>query len=300
MHDYKGKTAVITGGASGIGLGLAAELVDQGCNVAITDIHVKNGEAAAAMLSGKGVKVIFIPHDVSKEEDWDRVISTLKNEMNPIDYAFNNAGVVLMPAMLSDLTVKDWQWIINVNLWGALFGLRKFTELMEKQDIQSRIITTSSIAATAVLSTWVPYSVTKTAVLRMVEGYQAEANLAGKVKIKYSVVMPGVVYSNIINCGLTRPKELLNSDVPMQELPRWEVDTPDGINRGMITTEEAAELILTQVYFGDTYIYTHKDQTIGLILEETNSLILNKAPTDQAVFNLPFNLQKAARKGIVI
>ncbi len=295
MIDFKGKSAVITGGASGIGLGIATALANQGCNIAITDINEKKGQAAVKELAKKGVKALFIHHDVTKEADWDTVIATLKKAFPPVDYAFNNAGIILQPAPLTEIKVKDWEWIISVNMWGALFGLRKFTELMEQQDINGHIVTTSSTAAASVTSTWVPYCVTKVAVLRMVEGYQAEANLFGKTKIKYSAIMPAVVYSNIGNSETYRLPEYATSDVPAVEQPNIQPGSPEGDSMGMITTELAVERILKQVSYGHTYIYTHRDLTSALILSETNSLLLNNPPTDQAVFNGAHYAKKAAR-----
>ncbi len=285
MIDFKGKSAVITGGASGIGLGIATELAKRGCNIAITDLNEKKGRAVVKELAKEGIKTLFVHHDISKEESWDDVIDVLKSDFPPVDFAFNNAGVMLQPKPLQEVSVKDWQWLFSVNQWGTLFGLRKFTELMEEQDIDGRIITTASAASISITSGWVPYCVTKVAVLRMVEGYQAEANLLGKTKIKYSVVMPAVVYSNIGNSETYRLPEFATSDVPAVEQPNIQPGTPEGNALGMITTEVAVERILEQVSSGLTYIYTHMEVSKQGVYAEAASMIFNNPPFDTAALN---------------
>lgn len=295
MENYKGKVAVITGGANGIGLGIALALAKKGCNIVITDINVKAGKIAEGKLNAEGIKALFIEHDVSNEDSWDTAIETIKKEFSEVNYLFNNAGIMLRATPLARLTVSDWKWIMDVNVWGALFGLRKFTELMEGQAVQGQIITTGSTAGLAAFSNWAAYSVSKTAVIRLVESYQAEANLLKKDKVKYSVVMPAVVETNISNCEVNRPSEYANSDTPAEEIPPSKAGTPEGDAMGKITVELAVERILQQIDYRYTYIYTHRNLTASVIIEEANAVLLNKAPVDQLVLDFTYYANKLKR-----
>jgi NAD(P)-dependent dehydrogenase (short-subunit alcohol dehydrogenase family) len=298
MEDYKGKLAVITGGASGIGLGIAAALADRGCNIVITDINKEKGKAAEDSLSAKGTRTVFIEHDVSNEASWDAVISNITKKFHNVDYLFNNAGIMLRIATLNKVTIKDWQWIVGVNLWGPLYGLRKFTELMEKQDIQGKIITTASTAAVAPFSTCSAYSACKAAIVRLVECYEAEAILFKKDKVKYSVIMPGVVETNILNCELNRPPEYCNSDLPPKVCAIKGADTVEGDLVGKISVDTAVDRILKQIDYGNLYIYTHRNLTSYLIIEQTNAMLLNKAPVDQMVVDYEYYRRKKQRRKI--
>ncbi|AET68490.1 dehydrogenase of unknown specificity, short-chain alcohol dehydrogenase like protein [Desulfosporosinus orientis DSM 765] len=295
MEDYKGKVAVITGGASGIGFGIALALGQKGCNIVITDINVKAGKAAEIKLNEEGIKASFIEHDISNENSWDTAIEMIKLKFSEVHYLFNNAGIVNRAVPLNKMIIKDWQWVLGVNLWGPLFGLRKFTELMDGQAVQGRIITTASTAAVAPFSKWAAYSVSKAAVVRLVENYQAEANLYKKDKVKYSVVMPGVVETNIFNSELNRPSEYANSDVPPKEIIAKGAGTAEGDTAGKISVEKAVERILKQIDYGYTYIYTHRDLTAMLIIEQASAMLLNKAPVDQLVVDYAYYAKKMQR-----
>jgi NAD(P)-dependent dehydrogenase (short-subunit alcohol dehydrogenase family) len=295
MEDYKGKVAVITGGANGIGFGIALALGRKGCNVVITDINVKAGKAAEEALHGEGIKSLFIEHDISQEEHWDSVIETIKKEFTEIRYLFNNAGVLNRAVPLKKMTMGDWQWVMNVNFWGTFLGLKKFTELMEEQAVNGQIITTASTAAVAPFSNWTAYSVSKAAVVRLVESYQAEANLAKNKKVKYSVILPGVVETNIFNSELVRPAEYSSSDVKRKEIAAKRAGSSEGDTAGKITVELAVERILKQIDYGYTYIYTHRDLTTTLILEQTNAMLLNKEPVDQLIVDYAYYAKKLQR-----
>lgn len=296
MENYKDKVAVVTGGANGIGFGIASALAKKGCNIVITDIDAVSGETAEQKLKSTGAKALFIKHDVCKESDWDTVVETVKKEFGEVHYLFNNAGIMLRPAPLAQLTIKDWEWIMNVNFWGALHGLRKFTVLMESQTEKGLIITTASTAAVAPFSNWSPYSVSKAAVVRIVESYQAEANIQKKDKVKYAVAMPAVVDTDIINAETHRPKEYANSDTPVQAVPSSKAGSPQGDMMGKISVELAVERILKQIDYGYTYIYTHRDLTAGLIIEQSNAVLLNKPVVDQTIADFGYYAQKIKRK----
>lgn len=120
------------------------------------------------------VDVMYVQQDVTVEADWDNLLKTVIGTYGRIDYAFNNAGAMARPKPGMNLTMKDWDWVLDTNIHGTLYGLRKFTGAMMMQPDGGHIITTASTASIAPFSMWGPYSVSKAAVLRLVETFKGE------------------------------------------------------------------------------------------------------------------------------
>lgn len=298
MENYNEKVAVITGGTSGLGYAFAEIIGKKGCHVIITGRNIQKGEAAEKQLLAQNIDAMYIQHDVTDEASWDAVIAAVKSKFKEIHYLFNNAGVMLRAKPNVKLTLNDWKWVMETNMWGAMYGLRKFTEVMLTQDCQGHIATTASTAAVAPFSMWAPYSVSKAAVVRMVECYQSEAKLLKMDKIKYSVSFPGVFESDISNATVYRNDKYKNAGEQEEIEAASKAGTLEGDKLGKISSKEAAQIILDQVEEGDTYIFTHPDLTTGLVLEQTSAVLLNKQVVDQAIYDFEFYAKKLAKKGV--
>ncbi|MCI1788909.1 MAG: SDR family oxidoreductase [Actinomyces sp.] len=296
MESYKNKVAVITGGGQGIGRALAVELGRRGASVVVTDINDEWGHETLEILEKEGADGSFIHHDVTKEDSWDAMVAAATAKHPTIDYLFNNAGVMLRARPTFKTTLRDWQWLVDVNFWGVLYGLRTFTSLMMSQKDGGLISTTCSTASVAPFSCWAPYTVTKAASLRLCETYQAEAAYFANPKVRYAAVLPGTVVSEISNCECHRPEEYRNEGEPLPERePVSQPGTPEGQALGKISAELAVERILTQLDYGHFYIYTHRDLTTGLIVEQLESTLLNKPITDQLVYDFAYYTKKMTR-----
>lgn len=298
MENYSGKVAVITGGTSGLGYALAELLGKSGAQVVITGRREELGKKAQASLIAMGIEAMYVQHDTSVEESWDAMIKTVMTKYPVVDYLFNNAGVMARPKSVLKLTMNDWNWVLNTNVTGTLLGLRKFTGIMLAQENGGRIVTTASTASVAPFSMWGPYSVSKAAVLRLVESYQGEMNLMKSDKVKFNVSLPGVFESDVSNGTVYRNEKYKNAGEEEKPIPVSKAHTPDGDKLGMITAEEAAKAVLAQVDEGKFYIYTHPDLSYALIPEQTESLKNEKPLTDQAVFDFAFYAKKLAAQGI--
>ena len=174
MNNYENKVAVITGGTSGLGYAFAELLGKAGAKIVITGRREELGFKAEAALKEMGIDVMYVQQDVTDEADWDNLLKTVIGTYGRIDYAFNNAGVMARPKPGMNLTMKDWDWVLDTNIHGTLYGLRKFTGAMMMQPDGGHIITTASTASIAPFSMWGPYSVSKAAVLRLVETFKGE------------------------------------------------------------------------------------------------------------------------------
>lgn len=298
MEDYKGKVVVITGGTTGLGYALADLLGERGARVVITARTASKGEAVEAELRGKGYDVKFMQQDITSEEGWKKLAFAVKGEYGQVDYLFNNAGVMLQPNALMKTSIEDWKWIVDTNFWGSLYGLRTFSGLMFTQETGGRIVTTASTAGVSAFSGWSPYSVTKTALVRLCECYQAEALKFNLDKVKYNVSLPGVFESEIANSTLRRGDKYHNISGDGKEMPLSQAHTEAGDRLGMLTAKEVATIILDQIDAGNFYLLPHADLTERVVTTEAEALNGNGQPCDQAVVDFAFYAEKLAAQGI--
>lgn len=298
MEDYKGKVVVITGGTTGLGYALADLLGERGARVVITARTASKGEAVEAELKGKGYDVKFMQQDITSEEGWKKLAFAVKGEYGQVDYLFNNAGVMLQPNALMKTSIEDWKWIVDTNFWGSLYGLRTFSGLMFTQETGGRIVTTASTAGVSAFSGWSPYSVTKTALVRLCECYQAEALKFNLDKVKYNVSLPGVFESEIANSTLRRGDKYHNISGDGKEMPLSQAHTEAGDRLGMLTAKEVATIILDQIDAGNFYLLPHADLTERVVTTEAEALNGNGQPCDQAVADFAFYAEKLAAQGI--
>lgn len=298
MEDYKGKVVFITGGTSGLGYAFAEILGEKGARIVITGRREDKGQKAEADLKAKGYDVTFMQQDITSEEQWKQLAFKVKGEYGKIDYLFNNAGVMLQPNALMKTTLEDWKWIMDTNFWGSLYGLRVFGGLMFTQPEGGRIVTTASTAGVSAFSGWAPYSVTKTALVRLVENYQAEALKFELEKVKYNISLPGVFESEIANSSLHRGEKYHNIQGDGKEMPLSKAHTESGDRLGMLTGPETAQIILDQIDEGRFYLLPHADLTERVVSTEAEALNNNGNPCDQAVVDFVFYAEKLAAQGI--
>jgi NADP-dependent 3-hydroxy acid dehydrogenase YdfG len=234
MKDFKNKVAVITGAASGIGLGLAYQSAKEGMKVVLADIEKDPLLEAEEELKKTGAKVISVITDVSKEKDIKRLAQITLEEFGEVHVLFNNAGVQT-EGLIWEKTVADWEWVLNVNLWGVVHGIRIFTPIMLKQDTECYIVNTGS--GFSLIQGSGIYGVTKRGILNLSEMLNIQLSRL-KSKIKVAVIIPGIINTNILNSERNRPSALQNNPfITNSELAeRWEqmvVNTEQVFKDGM-------------------------------------------------------------------
>ena len=213
MKEFKGKVAVITGAASGIGRGLAEWCVSAGMKVVLADIDEANLTKAETELKTTGGSVLGVRTDVSKRSDVERLASQALDAFGQVHLLFNNAGVGAGGAPW-EATWNDWEWVIGVNLWGVIHGVKVFTPLMLAQNAECHIVNTSSTAGLIVGGGSAPYAVTKHAVVALSECLYLALQQRNSL-VKVSVLCPGLVRTNIADAERNRPAELRNEPVKM-------------------------------------------------------------------------------------
>ena len=167
MKEFKRKVAVITGAASGIGYGLAKKCVSEGMKIVISDIIEKDLKRAEQELKNINGNVVGMVTDVSKARDVELLAQKAYEQFNEVNLLFNNAGVSPNRTLLWEHTLNDWNWILNVNLWGVIHGVKFFVPKMIEQNTDAHIINTASIMG--LMKAGDLYSITKHAVVAVSE-----------------------------------------------------------------------------------------------------------------------------------
>jgi NAD(P)-dependent dehydrogenase (short-subunit alcohol dehydrogenase family) len=264
MQDLSGLTAVITGGASGIGLAFAERFAAEGMQLVLADIEGGPLEAAASTLRGEGAVVLAVPTDVSS---WDSVSSLADaafERFGAVHVLCNNAGVS-GGAGASSSTLDDYRWVIGVNLWGVVHGIQAFVPRMQAQGEPGHVVNTASVAGLVATTTTAPYAVSKSGIVALSESLYSEMQLSGS-PIGVSVLCPALVNTRIIDSARARPPELsdtesVDSELLEQARAMLSVATP---------ASEMANAVLAAIRGGQFWILPHpaRDGAIRQRMEE--------------------------------
>lgn len=214
MRDFLGKVAVVTGAASGIGRALTERCLEEGMHVVMADIEeAVLTRVAAELQATTNNKVVPVVTDVSREAELRNVLDEALDNFNAVHLLFNNAGVGGGGNSWT-ATQKDWDWVLGVNLWSVIHGLRVFVPQMISQNEPCHIVNTASVAGLLGGTTNALYSVTKHGVVALTENLYGDLQ-SENTQIGCSVLCPGFVNTNIFDSGRNRPEALKDSAEPM-------------------------------------------------------------------------------------
>ncbi len=209
MIDFAGRTAFVTGGANGIGIGLVRALLAEGCKVAIADIRQDSIEKALKTLDNQSVMGVQV--DVSSRDEMEKAADEVEAQFGPVSLLFNNAGINLFQT-IEDSSYSDWDWVLGVNLHGPINGVMTFVPRMIAAGNGGYIVNTASMAGWLASGAPGIYNTTKFAVRGMSESLRYSLAPHG---IGVSILCPGLVKSYIYASDDVRPKELLDGAKPV-------------------------------------------------------------------------------------
>jgi NAD(P)-dependent dehydrogenase (short-subunit alcohol dehydrogenase family) len=264
MQNISGKTAFITGGASGIGLGIAKALLGAGMNVVIADIRDDHLDAAKAEL-GVPDRVMGVKLDVTDRAAYAAAADAAEARFGNIHILCNNAGVAVVgPTELA--TFSDWDWCIGVLLGGTINGVTIMLPRLLKHGEGGHIVNTASMSGLVPVGGTTIYSTAKAAVITMMETMRPELEGRGVI---CSAFCPGAVQSNIAEAGKTRPAALADSGYAEADKRRQ-----DGGNFFHLyqTKEEVGQRVLQGILNDELYILTHAEFLDG-VTDRANAMI---------------------------
>ncbi len=209
MKDFAEKTAVITGGASGIGRAMAERFLSLGMNVVIGDIEQAMLDEAVQALQARG-NCTGLRTDVSQQGDVDALAKFALDSFGAIHIACNNAGV-FAGGVLWEESLADYRWQMDVNVWGVVHGVRTFVPLMKEQGDECHIVNTASMAAVTAMPYSGIYHMTKHAVLAMSESLYHELSFHAP-NVKVSVLCPEAISTGIAQSERNRPQQYSGAD----------------------------------------------------------------------------------------
>lgn len=251
MRDFKGKTAIVTGAASGIGLGIATALAHAGANIVLADLRPEPLEAARKTIESIGVRAVAVTIDVSDADSVAAAGKAALDAFGALHIAVNNAGVAMHGTPVEKVTPEEWDWVIGVNVKGVINGIRTFVPMIRGHGQGGHVVNTGSISSLFVREgrNQGAYAMTKYAVLALSEALEQE--LAGS-GIGVSVLCPGGVNTAIFASAATRPDRFGGSyRRPEQEALKSAFAT------GMLAPEVVGRRVLQAIQDNEFYILTH-------------------------------------------
>ena len=256
ISDFKGKTAVLTGAGSGFGLECARIAASRGMNLVLVDVQQEALERASAELQASGVPVLAQRVDVSNAGQMEALAQAVQQRFGAPHFVFNNAGVAL-GGLVWENSVAEWEWLLGVNLWGVIHGVRLFTPMMldaarRDPDWRGHIVNTASMAGLVTPPNMGIYNVSKHAVVSLTETLYQDLRLVSD-QIGASVLCPFFVPTGINQSASHRP-----GDAPLtrsQKIGRAMADK--AVQSGKVTAAGVANKVFEAISADQFYIYSH-------------------------------------------
>jgi len=255
MDDLVGRTAVVTGAASGIGRALAERFAAEGMRLVLADVEERALAATADDLAASGVEVLPVVTDVADAASVGALADAAYGRFGAVHVLCNNAGVGA-GGQIAELSLADWQWVLGVNLWGVIHGLHAFVPRMLAGAEPGHVVNTASLAGHVAGPFMGPYSASKFAVVAISEALYHEMNMSGGA-IGVSVLCPGWVDTNIHASERNRPASLGGGG----RVEDGRADMLKQVLASGMPPAEVASLVLQAIRDGRFYVLTHPDMT---------------------------------------
>jgi NAD(P)-dependent dehydrogenase (short-subunit alcohol dehydrogenase family) len=260
VQALEGKTAVVTGAASGIGLGMTEAFASRGMRVVMADVEAQALEREAERLTRANFEVLPIVTDAASFESVSALADAAEARFGPVHVLCNNAGVSGGggPRPIWAQSQKDWDWVMGVNFWGVVNGLRAFTPRMIAHGEPGHIVNTSSILGLTTGAGSI-YNVSKHAVTRLTEGLYHDLK-AADARIGVTVLCPGMIATNIITSARNRPDDLTDDgDLPDAARQQAIAAMDARFKADGMAPREVGEKVVQAILDDQFYVLTHAD-----------------------------------------
>lgn len=257
MENLAGKTAFVTGGASGIGYAMAKAFAAEGMNVAIADIDQPALDVAVAALYRSNVEIRGVLLDVTDRTQYAEVVDRLEAEIGPIDVVCNNAGVY-RGGSICDVTYEDWDWVMGVNTGGVINGVQTFASRLKERGQGGHIVNTASMAGITAGAGLGVYNASKFAVVGLSESMRADLAPFG---IGVSVLCPGMVRTQILESERNRPEQFdVQGDAANAAASGHNAVMQAAMaSQTTLDADEVAELVVTGIKKDQLYLFPHPE-----------------------------------------
>lgn len=283
MQDFAGKVAVITGAGSGFGREFARIGMRLGMKLVLADVQKDALDETFAEVNAAGADAIVQRTDVSSEADMAALVRATVDTFGVPHLVFNNAGVGGSGGLLWENSVQDWTWVLGVNLWGVIYGVKAFTPLMleaAKRDAGYRghIVNTASMAGLLNAPLMGSYNVSKHAVVSLTETLHQDLSLVTD-QIHCSVLCPYFVPTGIAHAGRNRPESLKNESPKTTSQRVAAALSEKAVKSGKVSAAEVAEFVFDAIRRDAFYIYSHPN-SLGPVQARFGDIVGQHNPSD--------------------
>ena len=281
ISNFKGKTAVLTGAGSGFGLECARIGAKLGMNLVLVDVQKDALDAAEAELKATGVQVMARLVNVSDANQMQALANDVQATFGAPHFVFNNAGVAA-GGLVWESSLADWEWVMGVNLWGVVNGVRLFTPMMldaaaKDPHFQGHIVNTASMAGLLTPPNMGIYNVTKHAVVALTETLYQDLKLVND-QISASVLCPYFVPTGISQSHRNRPAEL-KAEKPTKSQLIGQAMSDKAVGSGKVSAADVAQMVFDAIAADQFYIYSHP-QALGNVQSRMEAIVMGHNPPD--------------------
>ena len=281
MKDFAGKVAVITGAGSGFGREFARIGAGLGMKLALADIEPTALAATADELRGQGAQVLAETVDVSRGADLERLARRTLEAFGAVHLLFNNAGVAA-GGLLWEHTARDWEWLLGVNLWGVIHGVRIFMPIMLAQGDDCHVVNTASVAGLVSPQLMGAYNVSKHGVVALSETLYQDLRVTG-ARIGVSLLCPAFVPTGIAQSQRNRPEALRDATAPTASMIASQKASEQAVSSGRISAAAVAQMTFDAIRENRFYVITHPKILTSVELR-LQDVIAQRNPSDPFSF----------------
>ncbi|WP_219220561.1 SDR family oxidoreductase [Variovorax boronicumulans] len=281
IQDFKGKTAVLTGAGSGFGLECARIGAARGMNLVLVDVQQDALDRAQAEMEAAGAQVLARRVDVSKADQMESLAQAVQERFGAPHFVFNNAGVGA-GGLVWENTVADWEWVLGVNVWGVVHGVRLFTPMMlaaaaQDPSYRGHIVNTASMAGLLTPPNMGVYNVSKHAVVSLTETLYQDLSLVTD-QVGASLLCPYFVATGINNSERNRPGDLPAGELTKSQLI-GQAMTSKAVSSGKVSAADVANKVFDAIRDNQFYIFSHP-KALGNVRSRMEGIVAGTNPAD--------------------